>query len=65
MSAILAVVLRTAYCNAVHNKDGSTKTRLLYYVRNWNTELLTEPRPKRTTLEPFGVDVWKYEMNVR
>ena len=54
-----------AYCNAVNNKYGSTKTCLLYYIRNWNTELLTEPRPRRTTAEPFGVDVWKWEMNVR
>jgi hypothetical protein len=39
---------------------GSIKTCLHYYVRNWNTELLTEPRPKRTTAETFGVDVWKW-----
>jgi len=67
MSTVLAVLIAhsiLAYCNAVHNKDGNTIC-LHYYVRNWNTELLTEPHPKRTTVEPFGVDVWKCEMNVR
>ena len=69
MSVTLDLLWFKVYCNAENKKDVirvcSVMTCLHSYITNWYTELSIGPRPKRTTVERFRVDVSRREMAVR